>query len=36
MEESSDEMEEPDSEIPDMPESEKHINHEKQTTEEQT
>ena len=35
-EESSDEMEVPDSEIPDMPEPEKHIDHKKQTTEEQT
>ena len=35
-EESSDEMKVPDSEIPDMPEPEKHIDHKKQTTEEQT
>ena len=35
-EENLNEMEKPDSEIPDMPESEKHINHKKQTTEEQT
>ena len=35
-EENLNEMEKPDSETPDMPESEKHIDHKKQTTEEQT